>query len=105
MLNAGKNKIKSIDEVRSLVSLRALILNGEDQRIEYQFFFLMVGGIVSFWVFADFADNEIVSICKLDQMKELNTLGEESLVPVFFCCIRVSLCVYVRGKNLKMRYL
>jgi hypothetical protein len=51
VLNAGKNKIKSIDEVRSLVSLRALILNGEDQRIEYQvFFFLMVGGIVSFWV-------------------------------------------------------
>jgi hypothetical protein len=44
----------------------------------------MVGGIVSFWVFADFADNEIVSICKLDQMKELNTLGEELLVPVFF---------------------
>jgi protein phosphatase 1 regulatory subunit 7 len=85
VLNAGKNKIKSIDEVRSLVSLRALILNGEDQRIEYQFFFfLMVGGIVSFWVFADFADNEIVSICKLDQMKELNTLGEELLVPVFF---------------------
>jgi protein phosphatase 1 regulatory subunit 7 len=89
VLNAGKNKIKSIDEVRSLVSLRALILNGEDQRIEYQFFFffLMVGGIVSFWVFADFADNEIVSICKLDQMKELNTLGEESLVPCFFAAL------------------
>jgi hypothetical protein len=44
VLNAGKNKIKSIDEVRSLVSLRALILNGEDQRIEYQFFFFFNGG-------------------------------------------------------------
>ncbi|KAI5666774.1 hypothetical protein M9H77_16627 [Catharanthus roseus] len=46
VLNAGKNKIKSMDEVRFLVSLRALILN----------------------------DNEITSFCKLDQMKELNTI-------------------------------
>nr|AMM42992.1 LRR-RLK [Vernicia montana] len=46
VLNAGKNKLKFMDEVRSLVSLRALILN----------------------------DNEIVSICKLDENKELNTL-------------------------------
>lgn len=28
VLNAGKNKLRSMDEVRSLVSLRALILNG-----------------------------------------------------------------------------
>jgi len=84
VLNAGKNKIKSIDEVRSLVSLRALILNGEDQRIEYQVFFFNGGWNCEFLGFADFADNEIVSICKLDQMKELNTLGEELLVPVFF---------------------
>ncbi|KAL7164159.1 hypothetical protein ACSBR2_040134 [Camellia fascicularis] len=46
VLNAGKNKLKSMDEVRSLLSLRALILN----------------------------DYEIVSICRLDQLKELNTL-------------------------------
>ncbi|KDO58301.1 hypothetical protein CISIN_1g0154481mg, partial [Citrus sinensis] len=39
-----------MDDVTSVVSLRALILN----------------------------DNEIVSICKLDQMKELNTLGMDS---------------------------
>nr|XP_027187363.1 probable serine/threonine-protein kinase DDB_G0278509 isoform X2 [Cicer arietinum] len=46
VLNAGKNKLKSMDQIESLVTLRALILN----------------------------DNEINSICKLDQMKELNTL-------------------------------
>ncbi|TMW88150.1 hypothetical protein EJD97_018981 [Solanum chilense] len=46
VLNAGKNKLKSMDEVSGLVNLRALILN----------------------------DNDIVSICKLDKMKELNTL-------------------------------
>ncbi|XP_020552223.1 leucine-rich repeat-containing protein 59-like isoform X2 [Sesamum indicum] len=46
VLNAGKNKLKSMDEVKSLASLRALILN----------------------------DNDISSVCKLDQMKELNTL-------------------------------
>ncbi|RVW86710.1 hypothetical protein CK203_039828 [Vitis vinifera] len=46
VLNAGKNKLRSMDEVRSLVSLRALILN----------------------------DNEIGSICRLDRMKDLNTL-------------------------------
>ncbi|CAK9159082.1 unnamed protein product [Ilex paraguariensis] len=46
VLNAGKNKLRSMDEVMLLVSLRALILN----------------------------DNKIVSVCKLDQMKELNTL-------------------------------
>ncbi|XVF19667.1 hypothetical protein REPUB_Repub11eG0130700 [Reevesia pubescens] len=46
VLNAGKNKLRSMEEVRSLVNLRALILN----------------------------DNEIVSICGLDEMKDLNTL-------------------------------
>lgn len=29
MLNAGKNKLKSMNEISSLVNLRALILNGE----------------------------------------------------------------------------
>lgn len=29
VLNAGKNKLKSMDEVSGLVNLRALILNGE----------------------------------------------------------------------------
>ncbi|KAJ8899161.1 hypothetical protein K2173_011948 [Erythroxylum novogranatense] len=48
VLNAGKNKLKTIEELKSLVKLRALILN----------------------------ENEIASICGLDQMKELNTLGE-----------------------------
>ena len=43
--------------------------------------------IVIFWVFVYFADNEIVSICKLDQMKELNTLGKELLVPMFFTAL------------------
>ena len=28
VLNAGKNKLRSMNEVRSLMSLRALILNG-----------------------------------------------------------------------------
>ncbi|PSR86465.1 Protein phosphatase 1 regulatory subunit like [Actinidia chinensis var. chinensis] len=46
VLNAGKNKLKSTDEVRTLISLRALISN----------------------------DNEFASICRLDHMKELNTL-------------------------------
>ncbi|KAK2988369.1 hypothetical protein RJ640_007304 [Escallonia rubra] len=46
VLNAGKNKLRSVDEIRSIVSLRALILN----------------------------DNEIVSVCRLDPLKELNTL-------------------------------
>ena len=49
VLNAGKNKIKSIDEVRSLVSLRALILNGEVENIEKSSC-LTVGRIVIFWV-------------------------------------------------------
>jgi hypothetical protein len=49
-----------------------------------RFFFFNGGWNCKFLGFADFADNEIVSICKLDQMKELNTLGEELLVPVFF---------------------
>ncbi|RDY02982.1 Protein phosphatase 1 regulatory subunit 7 [Mucuna pruriens] len=46
VLNAGKNKLKSIDQVTSLISIRALILN----------------------------ENEISSLCKLDQLKDLNTL-------------------------------
>ncbi|XP_062082537.1 uncharacterized protein LOC133788906 isoform X2 [Humulus lupulus] len=46
VLNAGKNKLKSMNDVRSNTSLRAIILN----------------------------DNEISSICRLDQMKELNTI-------------------------------
>nr|XP_009784828.1 PREDICTED: protein phosphatase 1 regulatory subunit 7 isoform X3 [Nicotiana sylvestris]XP_009784829.1 PREDICTED: protein phosphatase 1 regulatory subunit 7 isoform X3 [Nicotiana sylvestris] len=46
VLNAGKNKLKSMNEVSGLVNLRALILN----------------------------DNDVVSICKLDKMQELNTL-------------------------------
>ena len=29
VLNAGKNKLRSMDEIKPLVSLRALILNGE----------------------------------------------------------------------------
>ena len=29
VLNAGKNKLRSMDEIKSLVSLCALILNGE----------------------------------------------------------------------------
>lgn len=29
MLNAGKNKLTVMDQVKSIVSLRALILNGE----------------------------------------------------------------------------
>lgn len=29
VLNAGKNKLRSMDEVGSLLTLRALILNGE----------------------------------------------------------------------------
>ncbi|CAK7329154.1 unnamed protein product [Dovyalis caffra] len=64
VLNAGKNKLKSIDEVRSLVSLRALILN----------------------------DNDIVSICKLDQMKELNTVGECWKCALFDWLERIAFC-------------
>ncbi|GJY78730.1 hypothetical protein Tco_0484531 [Tanacetum coccineum] len=45
VLNAGNNMIQLMEEVNSLVKICALILN----------------------------DNEIVSICKLDQMNELNT--------------------------------
>lgn len=33
VLNAGKNKLKSMDDVQSLVGLRALILNGEIFRL------------------------------------------------------------------------
>ncbi|KAF5202049.1 Leucine-rich repeat (LRR) family protein [Thalictrum thalictroides] len=46
VFNASRNKLLSMDEVRSLISLRALILN----------------------------DNQISSICKLDQLQELNTI-------------------------------
>ncbi|KAG8079149.1 hypothetical protein GUJ93_ZPchr0007g4323 [Zizania palustris] len=46
VLNAGKNKLTTMDEVKSLKSLGALILN----------------------------DNNISSICKLDQLHQLNTL-------------------------------
>ncbi|KAH7541780.1 hypothetical protein FEM48_Zijuj02G0004000 [Ziziphus jujuba var. spinosa] len=46
VLNASKNKLKSMEELRSITSLRALVLN----------------------------ENEISSICKLDRMKDLNTL-------------------------------
>ncbi|CAO1947365.1 unnamed protein product [Urochloa humidicola] len=46
VLNAGKNKLTKMDEVASLTSLGALILN----------------------------DNNISSICKLDRLQQLNTL-------------------------------
>ncbi|XLS78425.1 hypothetical protein HN51_062650 [Arachis hypogaea] len=35
VLNAGKNKLRSMDEVRSLVSLRALILKGQTSFANY----------------------------------------------------------------------
>ncbi|CAL5357677.1 unnamed protein product [Camellia sinensis] len=38
VLNAGKNKLKSMDEGRSLLSLRALILNGSNMEREVKFF-------------------------------------------------------------------
>ncbi|KAG6382830.1 hypothetical protein SASPL_157459 [Salvia splendens] len=57
VLNAGKNKLKSMDDVKSISNLRALILNGR-----------------SLFFAPRVADNEITSVCKLDQMKELNTL-------------------------------
>ncbi|KAK8938590.1 hypothetical protein KSP39_PZI011497 [Platanthera zijinensis] len=47
VLNAGRNKLEKMDEIYGLKNLRALILN----------------------------DNNISSICKLGQMKYLNTLG------------------------------
>ncbi|KAK8970435.1 hypothetical protein KSP40_PGU010939 [Platanthera guangdongensis] len=54
VLNAGRNKLEKMDEIYGLKNLRALILN----------------------------DNNISSICKLGQMKYLNTLGFFFLVPV-----------------------
>lgn len=45
MLNAGKNKLRSMDEVRSLVSLRALILNGKFLGSwQYQLDVLLING-------------------------------------------------------------
>ncbi|CAL5437314.1 unnamed protein product [Camellia sinensis] len=35
VLNAGKNKLKSMDEGRSLLSLRALILNGMEREVKF----------------------------------------------------------------------
>lgn len=35
VLNAGKNKLISMDQVRSIVNLRALILNGESCNMIY----------------------------------------------------------------------
>ncbi|KAL9680029.1 hypothetical protein QQ045_017902 [Rhodiola kirilowii] len=62
VLNAGKNQLRSMDEVRSVVTLRALILN----------------------------DNEITSICPLDQLKELNTLG--TIYYDFLCYLLILVC-------------
>jgi Leucine-rich repeat (LRR) protein len=73
VLNAGKNKLKSMNEISSLVNLRALILNGKLSTVlclcihKLLFDYLLV--IVSLVV-----DNEISSICKLDLLKDLNSL-------------------------------
>ena len=42
---------------------------------------IIINQIISFW---GFTDNEISSICKLDQMKNLNTLGMVSHFHVHF---------------------
>lgn len=72
-----------MDEVKSLSSLRALILNGRSVvrkilcmlsvTLPYEY----LHTITTDSVFASYytTDNEISSVCKLDQMKELNTLG------------------------------
>ncbi|KAK7261194.1 hypothetical protein RIF29_27499 [Crotalaria pallida] len=68
VLNAGKNKLKSMDQVCSLASLRALILNGETP------YMITCLPVTTSFSKVELGQNEIVSICKLDQMKELNTL-------------------------------
>jgi hypothetical protein len=63
-----------MNEISSLVNLRALILNGKLSTVlclcihKLLFDYLLV--IVSLVV-----DNEISSICKLDLLKDLNSLG------------------------------
>ncbi|KAM3303170.1 hypothetical protein P3S67_014200 [Capsicum chacoense] len=79
VLNAGKNKLKSMEGVSGLVNLRALILNGE---LLYMYHLFINQSSVSAgslfliltYFFLSVIDNDIVSICKLDNMKELNTL-------------------------------
>lgn len=70
-----------MDDVKSLSSLRALILNGTSlirnivPRVS-NVALLMPSHYHDWQLFAPYmADNEISSVCKLDQMKELNTLG------------------------------
>lgn len=79
MLNAGKNKLTVMDEVKSIVSLCALILHGELLYEHSAFAFknttLSLSLIESPILSSGFVDNEITSICRLEQMKELNTLG------------------------------
>lgn len=96
VLNAGKNKLRSMDEVKSLVSLRALILNGvqiihfmssvSDSDL-WMFAVLMVCDVPLSPLFL--TDNEIASISRLDHMKELNTLGMCLQLSVLISCINV----------------
>jgi hypothetical protein len=68
-----------MDEVTSLTSLGALILNGnttdEYSRLSITLISL-VGNMLDYRTFTiSNADNNISSICKLDQLQQLNTLG------------------------------
>ncbi|KAM3375889.1 hypothetical protein P3S68_014603 [Capsicum galapagoense] len=97
VLNAGKNKLKSMDEVGGLVNLRALILNGE---LLYMFHLFIDQSSVSagslFLILAYFLlsmiDNDIVSICKLDNMKEFNTLVMDSYFSNFIFSLEWLVC-------------
>lgn len=69
-----------MDEVRSLASLRALILNGKNYFVQaivirFEKKNLQELDFLNLPSYSPIADNDISSVCNLDQMKELNTLG------------------------------
>lgn len=71
VFNAGKNKLRSMEEVSSVISLRALILNG----IWFCYFFIVALTMLTVLHIFFLVDNKISSICKLDKLQYLNTLG------------------------------
>lgn len=81
VLNAGKNKLTRIDEVKSMTSLGALILNGNVVHECYTLSAVLLSLLLAYLIYSCrilvivHADNNITSICKLDPHHQLNTLG------------------------------